>query len=146
MQTEKIKKTVSCSLTAICMAVIFWLSSRTAAESAEQSGSVLSWIINIFGDGIFTDFLVRKSAHCLEYTGLCFLMNFSLLYTRSKKSPALAVLFTSLYAVTDEIHQIFVDGRSCQISDWAIDTMGAVIGTIGFLIIILIIERIKKKH
>lgn len=128
------------------MAVIFWLSSRTAAESAEQSGSVLSWIINIFGDGIFTDFLVRKSAHCLEYTGLCFLMNFSLLYTRSKKSPALAVLFTSLYAVTDEIHQIFVDGRSCQISDWAIDTMGAVIGTIGFLIIILIIERIKKKH
>lgn len=127
------------------MAVIFWLSSRTADESSEQSGAVLNWLTELFGDGMFTTFIVRKSAHCLEYTGLCFLMNFSLYFSRGRKSPVLAVLLTSLYAVTDEVHQIFVEGRSCQLSDWAIDTMGAVIGTIGFLIIILVAEHIIRR-
>ena len=72
-------------------------------------------------------------------------MNFSLYFTRGRKSPVLAVILTSIYAVTDEVHQIFVDGRSCELGDWAIDTMGAIFGALGFLIIIITIERIIKR-
>lgn len=146
MRQEKIKTAICWTLVLICMGVIFWLSSRTAVESAEQSGSMLQYLIKIFGDNIFTDFIVRKLAHFLEFTGLCLLMNIALYQTRKRKSLILATALTSLYAVTDEVHQLFVQGRSCQISDWAIDTCGAILGTIAFALIILVIAKIKSKN
>ena len=146
MQTERIKSVFLWTLTALCMVVIFWLSSRTAQESSEQSSAVLEWLISVFGDNLFTDFIVRKLAHCLEFTGLCFLLNLSLYQSSGKKMPIRAIMLTSLYAVTDEVHQLFVDGRSCQISDWAIDTAGAVIGALGFIAVIYVIGSIKKKN
>lgn len=124
----------------ICMAVIFWLSSRTANESAKQSGAVLEWLIGIFGDNGFTDFIVRKLAHCLEFTGLSVLFNASLLLDRKKFMPVMAAILTSAYAITDEFHQLFVPGRSCQISDWAIDTCGAIAGSLAFALIYAIVK------
>lgn len=128
------------------MAVIFWLSSRTSTESSMQSSAVLEWLTAVFGDGFFTTFIVRKGAHFLEFTGLCLLMNISLYYTRGKYSPAFAVVLTSLYAATDEIHQLFVEGRACKISDWAIDTAGAAIGAAAFLLIAFAITKIVGKR
>lgn len=145
MQREKIKTALCWILTAICMCVIFWLSSRTADESAAQSGRILQWLINAFGDNFFTDFIVRKAAHCLEFTGLCLLFNISLLQTSKRRMPFWSIALTSLYAATDEIHQLFVAGRSCQLSDWAIDSCGAIIGTVGFLILYAIANQILQK-
>lgn len=132
-------------LAAVCMGVIFYFSSRTAEESSAQSDSVLNWLISVFGDNRFTTFIVRKSAHCLEFTGLCVLFNCAWYFTLNKQAPIVSVLCSSLYAVTDEIHQLFVEGRSCEIGDWAIDTGGAILGTIGFLILFSIIDLIVKK-
>ncbi|MGN0521471.1 MAG: VanZ family protein [Eubacterium sp.] len=146
MRQEKIKTAVCWILTAVCMGVIFWLSSRTADESSAQSGSILDWLTKIFGENVFTDFIVRKTAHCLEYTGLSLLFNIALWQTSKKKQFFYATLFTSLYAVTDEIHQLFVDGRACKITDWAIDTAGAVIGTIAFAVIFTIIIAVIEKR
>lgn len=145
MQREKIKTTICWLLVAICMAVIFWLSSRTADESALQSGAVLEWLINHFGDNIFTDFIVRKLAHFLEFTGLCLLFNIALYQTKKRKMLIPATVFTSIYAITDEVHQLFVDGRSCQFSDWAIDTAGAILGTIAFAVLFAIANRLLSK-
>lgn len=132
------------SLTVICMGVIFWLSSRTATESSEQSGVIVEFLRKIFGDNVFTDFIVRKAAHCLEFTGLSFLFNLSLYVTKNKPLYFFAVILTSIYAATDEFHQLFVEGRSCQITDWAIDTAGAILGALGFLVILLIIKKLNK--
>ena len=126
------------------MGVIFWLSSRTATESSEQSGVIVEFLRKIFGDNVFTDFIVRKSAHCLEFTGLSFLFNLSLYVTKNKPSFVFAVMLTSIYAATDEFHQLFVEGRSCQITDWAIDTAGAILGALGFLVILSIIKKLNK--
>ncbi|MGN1420796.1 MAG: VanZ family protein [Eubacterium sp.] len=134
------------TLTVICMGVIFWLSSRTATESSEQSGVIVEFLRRLFGDNIFTDFIVRKSAHCLEFTGLSFLFNLSLYVTKNKPSYILAVILTSIYAATDEFHQLFVEGRSCQLTDWAIDTAGAVLGALGFFVIYLIIKKYKETN
>lgn len=126
------------------MGVIFWLSSRTATESSEQSGVIVEFLRKIFGDNVLTDFIVRKSAHCLEFTGLSFLFNLSLYVTKNKPSFVFAVMLTSIYAATDEFHQLFVEGRSCQITDWAIDTAGAILGALGFLVILSIIKKLNK--
>lgn len=146
MQREKIKTIVCWCLTAACMIVIFWLSSRTSNESNQQSSAVLQWLTAHFGDNFFTSFIVRKLAHFLEFTGLSFLFNISLLQTKKRKMPIMSTALTSLYAVSDELHQIFVDGRSCQLSDWAIDTAGAVLGSIAFLLILILISHINKKE
>jgi VanZ family protein len=41
---------------------------------------------------------------------------------------ALAVLLSSLYGMSDEIHQAFVPGRMPELVDWAVDTLGATVG------------------
>lgn len=127
------------------MLVIFWLSSRNADQSSAQSSAVLQYIINLFGDNGFTDFIVRKAAHCLEFTGLSLLFNLSLYQTKGKKMPLLATALTCAYAATDEFHQLFVEGRSCQITDWLIDSCGAVIGTFAFLILFAAVICFCKK-
>ena len=57
---------ISWGLVFICMAIIFWLSSKTADESAAQSSVIVKWIINHFGKNSVTDFIVRKLAHFSE--------------------------------------------------------------------------------
>ena len=42
---------------------------------------------------------------------------------RSRLLPAF--LFCALYGATDEIHQYFVPGRSCDVFDWIADAVGA---------------------
>ena len=154
MQQEKIKKIYIITavlfwiFTALCMAVIFWFSSCTADTSAGQSNIIIQLICKIFGvfgEDSLMILVVRKSAHCLEYAGLAFLFNCAWYFTRNQRSLLLSVICTSLYAVTDEFHQLFVEGRSCEFKDWAIDTGGAVIGMLGFLVIYLIISAVVKK-
>lgn len=142
---KKNLSTVFWILTVMCMAVIFYFSSRTATESASQSTWLLKIITGIFGENGFSDFIVRKSAHFLEFTGLCVLFNSAFYFTKGRKMIIPSIICTSLYAVTDEVHQLFVEGRSCELRDWAIDTAGAVTGAIGFLIIYYIIKLIIDK-
>lgn len=147
MQIEKNKKMsiLFWVLSAVCMGVIFYFSSRTATESSMQSDSILLWITKIFGQNKVTDFIIRKTAHCLEFTGLCLLINLAWLFTKGKQQKLISILCTSLYAVTDEVHQLFVDGRSCELRDWGIDTFGAILGALGFAVLMAIISVIVKK-
>jgi VanZ family protein len=68
------------------------------------------------------DLVLRKLAHAAEYAILG-----ALLY-RWLSSISLALVAGSAYAVTDEVHQMFVSGRSGRPTDWLIDTAGVVIG------------------
>ena len=45
-------------------------------------------------------------------------------------SPLIALIFSSLYGVSDEFHQIFTPSRSCDPMDWLVDTCAAAIGTV----------------
>ncbi len=89
--------------------------------------------------GLEYDFLLRKIAHITEYFVFTFLLyrafsgSFKMNVFRLFMYPA---VFSFLYAISDEIHQYFVLGRSCAISDVLIDS----IGIVGFYIAI----KIKK--
>lgn len=145
MRREKIKFIISWSLVIICMAVIFLFSSHTAAESAQQSSAVLQWIIKIFGENEITDFIVRKLAHFLEYTGLSLLLANAFYQTFNRNMFFYSVLTASLYAVTDEFHQLFVEGRACRFADWGIDTAGAILGAAAFTVILIILKSLVNR-
>jgi len=77
------------------------------------------------GTGLGTwDLVLRKLAHMTEYAILA-----ALLY-RATGRAWLALAIASAFAVTDEIHQMFVSGRHGSPIDWAIDTAGAAIGVL----------------
>jgi len=75
----------------------------------------------------FASVLARKMVHFAEYALLLALWWRAL---RSKLTPGLALglafALTVSYAVTDEVHQTYVDGRIGTPRDVAIDTLGAV--------------------
>ncbi|MBN1960169.1 MAG: VanZ family protein [Deltaproteobacteria bacterium] len=45
----------------------------------------------------------------------------------------IAFSFSAIYAISDEIHQAFVPGRTCDIYDWLADIIGALIGIAFFI-------------
>jgi VanZ family protein len=72
------------------------------------------------------DTIGRKLIHFGEYALLSFLLWRLLRTSMPERRAALAALLvSSLYAATDEVHQSFVDGRHGTPVDWAIDTAGA---------------------
>lgn len=80
------------------------------------------------------DFLLKKSAHFIEYAILSTLIFRSLLNSKvSKKNAIVASIFISIiYAISDEIHQSFTPGREPRLRDIIIDG----IGSIGSMIVI----------
>ena len=131
-------------LTAMCMGAIFYFSSRPATQSAGQSSAVTLFLQKLFHTEAITEHMVRKAAHFTEFTGLGLLTNSSVYFTKLKRNLQIGIIIGSAYAATDEIHQIFVDGRSCQFTDWALDTFGVVTGALIFSILYLIIRRIVE--
>ena len=129
-------------LTLLCMAAIFYFSSQSAVQSSGQSSAVTLFLQRLFHTQAITNHIVRKTAHFIEFTGLGFLTSASVLLTFGKRY--LGVIIASLYAATDEIHQIFVDGRSCQLTDWMLDTVGIITGALIFSAVFCIIRRIIK--
>ena len=50
-----------------------------------------------------------------------------------KRSLLIVLIVCIIYASFDEVHQLFVDGRSGKITDVLIDSIGALIGLITVL-------------
>lgn len=59
---------------------------------------------------------------------------------KESKYLSLAILASALYACTDEFHQLFVPGRTGQIFDVLVDTLGATFGCL----LVLGILKIKQ--
>jgi hypothetical protein len=77
----------------------------------------------------FWDLILRKLAHMSSYGLLTFLWWRALV--RTVPNPlALAVGISLLYAVSDEWHQSFVEGRNGSPIDVGIDTIGIVVGAL----------------
>lgn len=147
---------ISFSATILMMAVIFAFSSQDAGESKRASGSVVELIAPVFYPG-FHGFsfdakvmiadrlqtIVRACAHGAVYCVLGMFVTLSLysLDLRIPKCFFSAVLVCFLYAVSDEIHQYFVPGRSMQAIDIAIDTFGSVIGSAAVSLFLPLISR-----
>lgn len=116
------------------MTAIFLLSHESADGSSARS-SVLVDLLGGLGLDRATDqltFMVRKLAHLSAYALLGGLFIWALDYRRlgTRNAAAIGVVLSFVFAVTDEIHQAYVPGRSGEVGDVLIDTLGATIGAV----------------
>lgn len=107
---------------------IFIMSSFNSNESSNQSNFIVNILSNIFNISNIEilSFIVRKLAHYTEYTILGILV-YNLIYSYNKKIY-ISIIICIIYATSDEIHQLFIPGRSFQIKDIMIDTFGSLTG------------------
>lgn len=158
--TIKIRRLILPALLVSQMCFIFIMSSFGHNSSDAQSNLFVDFIAQNFPHvrhGLENNlislstliFLVRKTAHFTEYAilGALFYLNFIQFprLNRHFKKILLPILFSFLYACTDEIHQIFVPGRSAQFRDILIDTLGASFGAIITYLIIKLFTKIKTQ-
>ena len=149
----KTKRIIFIILIIIHCSIIFYFSNQISYNSNNQSSRVVEIISNIIPaiknmnevdkmllkQNVLTP-IVRKTAHVSIYTILgiytiCFASTFEKLNEKEniKKKIIYSILFCIFYAITDEFHQSLVPGRSCEVRDILIDSIGSLIG-IGIII------------
>lgn len=150
----KIKSFIFFIMTLTWMSLIFYFSSQPGSISSVQSDGVKDLILKGFSSSSevfdyisnsgFVMFVIRKSAHMFLYFVLSILV-----YLLSKSmtneftiSVKISMFVSIIYAATDEIHQLYVVGRSGQLKDVWIDSIGVFVGII--FISIINIYKTKK--
>ena len=96
------------------MALIFLLSSRAELPKSQN----YLW-----------EFIFKKSGHLFVY----FVLTLIWLYTLTKNKITNSVIYTYAYAFTDEIHQLFVPGRTGMLRDIYIDFIGIILAVLLFI-------------
>lgn len=125
------------------MATIFMFSNDNDYESTKKSDGLIirtsEFILNRKltnkEKNIYTSkyvVLVRKTAHFTLYflLGLFFCSFLKEFDLTNKKLIIYTIIFVFMYACSDEIHQLFISGRSGEILDVLIDTLGGVTSSI----------------
>ena len=155
VRKELIIKSLLFALNVLVAGVIFWFSSQNAEKSGSLSDSLVYVIVkattghaglsekSIIDIVEMLTFYVRKFAHFSIYALFSVTMFSYVRRFKLKKIyiPSISFAVCALYAVSDEIHQYFVPGRSCEIRDVIIDSCGILTG----LAIIYLIKKIKMK-
>ena len=141
------KKIIKWILVVLWMSIIFYFSNFNSKESTNQSRSIIDKSIveiykekNNVNDYVAlekVDIIVRKIAHIIEYLVLVILVCIliSEYCKQLNKTLIISFIISILYSISDEIHQYFVIGRSCEIRDIIIDSIGIIIGLFLFKII-----------
>lgn len=144
MKKQIVKRILFAVLVIVWMVTIFCFSNEKSEDSTDTSGTVIKNVLTKFNS--FNDLKqdeqisiienlqhpIRKLAHFTIYAiGGVLIFNFINTYEiENRKKIMFTILVGALYAVTDEIHQLFISGRSGEIIDVMIDTSGVSIGCI----------------
>lgn len=164
---EKRKGIIFLLLSILWMAVIFMFSAQTGDVSGSQSGFLADIVCKLIPFELSEDgkniliFIIRKMAHFTEYAILGILY-FNMLFCFSiyKKNQEnihkawkkevfkivlLAAVLCMLYAMSDEFHQSFSDGRSPAVRDVIIDTFGGFAGSLSAFFVCTVREKRKVR-
>lgn len=154
-------RVISVVLLISLMVTIFCLSAQVATESRTLSEGFSYKVISLFYPKIkemtyderieLYDSLpipIRKLAHFSIFGLLgvfAFLSLISYKDIRYILRITIAFLICVLYATSDEIHQLFVNGRSCELRDVLIDSSGALLAIIVLGLFCYFVKGIRKK-
>ncbi|NLB82459.1 MAG: VanZ family protein [Clostridiaceae bacterium] len=145
----KLLRYILWALVLVVMILIYQLSAQPAEKSDKVSKGFTGAVVNTMPHTknlpenekhsivVRLDGMIRKGAHFFLFFILGLLIMAAIAATNreiSIRTFVLTVAICLVYAISDETHQIFVDGRSFQISDILIDTVGSVLGA-GVLLI-----------
>lgn len=156
----KIKQIILYIMIVIVCMLIFHFSAQPAEKSSKTSAKVIEIISKVCNlqpnnstQGIEDTIesgqkYVRKSAHFLIYTLLGFLIMNAYLQKEKIKRKDIFVswILGTIYAITDEVHQFFVPGRSAEIRDVCIDSLGVITGVVLANIVMQTIKNNTEKR
>lgn len=155
----KIQRIIFAILTISTFVTIFIFSSQNGEVSGSTSRGFTKKVIEILRlDRNLSEsekeeliensqFVIRKLAHFTIYTiaGIN-IFGFFNTFDVKKKNKILYALFTgSVYAMSDEIHQMFSVERTPAIRDVIIDSCGVMFGIGIFLLVKKVIKNVKHK-
>ncbi len=138
------RKVISWLLVVLWMALIFYLSHQPATESNSLSTGITERVVAII-ERVTSDIdfdvsnfnhIIRKNAHFFAYLILGILVINALKSNglKGSKSILIALAICILYAISDEVHQLFIPGRAGQVRDVIIDSAGAIVGINGYIV------------
>lgn len=144
-------------------AMIFVFSAQEGEDSSRLSQGVTEWVLGAVVPGYgamslpqklrylkLAGFWVRKAAHFSEYALLGATLLIHLRYAMAgRRYRAMALwswLIATLYACTDELHQMFVGGRGPAIRDVLIDSAGALAGAWVGVAAILLWHSVRRRR
>lgn len=140
-------------LVILCMVTIFMLSHQSVDDSHQLSIRLTEKINTVFErlsphlvfDINLLHHYIRKSAHFFAYFILGVLVMHASRYLGIKGflRIGIALGFCILFAITDEVHQIFIPGRGAQVKDVIIDSAGASMGIAMYLLSIFAGRKIR---
>lgn len=153
----KIKRIIYTCLLIVWMIIIFIFSNQDANKSESTSDKVTSTVIDTVQVVTKQDItkekksnliektrvLVRKSAHFFLFLILGILIYLTLSSYSVSKTVLFSIIFCFIYACSDELHQLFTDGRTAKILDICIDTCGS---SIAIFCCYLIEKYFKRKN
>ena len=156
----KIYQILFAALTLAVMVTIFVFSSEDADTSSQTSSSLTKVAVTIIDKNYYHEppakqqeiwyqasFIVRKLAHFSIYAVLGFCASVAAGRRRLFTLRSLGtVVFGFLYALSDEFHQSFSAGRSCEFRDMMIDTGGATLGMLISVAVMGIVGIIAAKR
>ena len=140
----------------IWMIIVFKFSSQPADTSQNTSLNLTKRIVNVFFNNKSSiekeqiteklDPYIRKLAHFTLYAiGGILIANYINTYNIKDKNKIIySICIGATYACTDEFHQLFVEGRSGQLTDVLIDSLGVATGVCIFLCVITIFKKLKR--
>lgn len=155
----KVERIIFAVLTIVTFVIIFIFSSQNGDESGSTSREFTKKIIEILQidknlsesekENLIENlqFVIRKLAHFTIYTiaGMN-IYGFVNTFDMKKKNKILGALLVGIiYAISDEIHQMFSGDRTPAIRDVVIDSCGVLFGICMFLAINKIIKIRKNK-
>ena len=145
----KTKKIVTLVLIIIWMVTVFYFSAQHSEESSSLSGGITIKVLKTLKINVENEeqvetieTVIRKLAHYAIYLlgGVLILSHINLYDIKNNKKVLISQAIGTIYAITDEIHQIYVPGRNGEIRDVIIDSLGVITG-IG---IVLLIKKVKE--
>ena len=127
------------------IAVLFYLSSQPAIDSNALSKRITEFIVgavekvspNTELTIVINNTIIRENAHFFAYLvlGILVIIILNQLGIRGFRGMGAALFICIFFAVTDEIHQIFVLVRGGQVKDLLTDSIGATVGINMYLIV-----------
>lgn len=148
--------------TLLTAAIIFWFSSKSGIDSSAMSDPIALYGAKILKPDFEqlpeaarqtlleqVSLLVRKCAHFLEFALLGFNMTAWLRLRRRDPSrlafPLDAWGLSTLYACTDEVHQMFVSERSPALLDVCVDSAGSLTGALLATLGLALLRRCLRR-
>lgn len=148
MQKKTVLRVVLLVLIILWMLVIFGFSNQDGDTSSNLSQKIARLIVKSEEQVQIVEPYVRKVAHLSEYAigGMLFISLFLTYNLSDIKRIIFSLLIGIEYAIIDEVHQLFIAGRSGQIIDVLIDSIGVALGICAGMMIYIINSKILLKR